>query len=102
MHRIATVIRRTIRAALTAGRHLVTAVRGYRFSLLVDLFRAIDTGRAVVIGYRKSDGTESLRVIEPVELRPTEAGDIVCRAHDHQSGETRTFRVDRIVTYTAA
>lgn len=99
MHRIVTVIRRTLRAALAAGQALVTAVRGYRFRLLADLFRAIDTRRPVVIAYRKADGTTSVRVIEPAELRVTEAGDITVRAFDWLRGEDRTFRVDRIATH---
>lgn len=102
MRHLLTVIRRTIRAAVTAGQALITAARGYRFGLLVALFRAVDTRTAVRIAYRKPDGTESSRVIEPVELRATEAGDITVRAADHQSGEDRTFRVDRITDYEPA
>lgn len=99
MHRTLTAIRRTIRAAVNAATALATAVRGRRFALLVDLCRAVDTGAQVVIGYRKTDGSESVRTIRPLDLRATSAGDITVRAADHQSGEDRTFRVDRITSH---
>lgn len=102
MHRLAAAIRRSIRAALTTGQALVTVIRGRRHSLLVALFRAIDTGAAVRIGYVKPDGTASERVIEPAKLWPSEAGDITVRAFDRSRGEDRTFRVDRITSLNAA
>ena len=102
MRYLASLVRRIFRAAANMADALVAAVRGYRFQLLADLFRAVDGGAAVTIGYRKADGSESERVIEPAELRATEAGDIVVRAHDHQTGEDRTFRIDRITHYRLA
>lgn len=102
MHRSLTAIRRTIRAAIRTATALVTAVRGRRFALLVDLYRAVDAGRLVVIGYRKAEGTESVRTIRPLDLRATTAGDIVVRAADHQTGEDRSFRVDRITSHQLA
>lgn len=99
MHRTVTAIRRTIRAALNTATALVTAVRGRRFALLVDLYRAVDTGARLVIGYRKADGSESVRAITPHRLDVTTAGDITVRAADAQSGEDRTFRVDRITSH---
>lgn len=97
MHRITATIRRTIRAALSAGQALVAAVRGLR----AVLEQAAAVGGAVVIGYRKEDGTESLRVIEPHRVWPTKAGHWAVRGHDQLRGETRTFRLDRIVSYAA-
>jgi predicted DNA-binding transcriptional regulator YafY len=102
MRHLIAAVRRTIRAALHTAQALVTTVRGYRFGLLVDLYRAIDNGAQVVIGYRKPDGTDSTRTIELAELRVTDAGDITVRAHDHQSGEDRTFRIDRITHHALA
>lgn len=102
MHRIAATIRRSLRAALSAGRALVTAVRGRRFQLLVALFRAADAGSAVRITYRKECGAISERIVEPGEPYPTEAGHIVFRGHDRSRGEDRTFRIDRIVSYQPA
>jgi predicted DNA-binding transcriptional regulator YafY len=102
MRRLIAAIRRTIRVAYTAATALVTTVRGYRYRLLVDLYRAIDNGRPVTIGYRKADGTESERVIEPAELTVSGVGNILLRAYDHRDAENTTFRIDRIVSYTAA
>lgn len=99
MNRSITAIRRTIRAAIRTAGALVTAVRGRRFALLVDLYRAVDTGARVVIGYRKTDGSESVRAITPLRLDVTTAGDIVARAADTLRGEDRTFRVDRITSH---
>ena len=100
MHRTITAIRRTIRAAAHAATALTTAVRGWRFALLVDLYRAIDGGRLVHIGYRKTDGEESTRVIRPLDVRATQAGAITVRAFDLRDGEDTTFRIDRITSHT--
>lgn len=102
MHRLISTIRRTIRAALSAGQALVAAASRRSFQLLVTLFRAADQGAAVRIGYRKECGAISERVIEPGEPYPTEAGHIVFRGHDRLRGKSRTFRVDRIVSYQPA
>ncbi|WP_438489523.1 WYL domain-containing protein [Streptomyces sp. S186] len=97
MRRTATTIRRTIAAALAAGRHLVRAAVSRTFCLLADLYRAIDASAPVEIAYVKVDGTESTRVIEPAELTATSTGHITVRGHDRLRGEDRTFRIDRIV-----
>ncbi|WP_329131640.1 WYL domain-containing protein [Streptomyces sp. NBC_01476] len=89
-------IRRSITAALHTSRHLVTAVRGARFGLLVRLYRAIDQGATVRIAYRDRDGVTTVRDVQPQSLQPTAAGDITVTAHDHLRGEKRTFRTDRI------
>lgn len=54
----------------------------------------------VTITYTKADGTETVRTIEPVALRLTKAGDTVIKAMDRDSGEARTFRLDRVSRYT--
>jgi predicted DNA-binding transcriptional regulator YafY len=93
-------IRRSIRAALNAGRQLVTAVRGHRFATLVRLFAAIDAGATVRIAYTDSKGVASVRDITPRRLDPTAAGNITCRAYDWRDGEDTTFRTDRITLDT--
>lgn len=97
--RLISTIRRSLRAALAAGRSLVAAASRRSFQLLVTLFRAADTGAAVRITYRKECGAISERVVEPGEPYPTEAGHIVFRGHDRSRGEDRTFRIDRITDY---
>lgn len=92
----ARLIRRTIRAALTASRVLMSAARGTHFRLLVALYAAIDAGAAVRIRYVDSRGTESVRAISPLRLDVTAAGRITVRAWDHRDGEATTFRTDRM------
>jgi predicted DNA-binding transcriptional regulator YafY len=67
---------------------------------LADMYRAADRHHPVTITYTKADGSTTIRTIETREIRTTKAGDIVLRAADRQSGELRTFRVDRIRSYT--
>lgn len=67
---------------------------------LADLCRAADRRQAVTITYTKATGEESVRTIEIHDIRTTKAGDLILRAADRQSGEMRTFRVDRIQAYT--
>lgn len=89
-------IRRTIRAALTAGPQLVTAVRGARFRVLVAIYRAIDTSRNLRIRYTDTHGTVSVRTITPHRLDVTAAGNITVRAYDWRDADDTTFRTDRI------
>lgn len=67
---------------------------------LTDLYRALDRRQPVSITYEKADGTETLRTIEPYDIRTTKAGDVIVKAMDRETSEGRTFRIDRIVTYT--
>lgn len=67
---------------------------------LADLYRALDRRQPITITYTKADGSETVRTVEPFEIRTTKAGDVIVRAMDRDSGEARTFRLDRIVSYT--
>lgn len=67
---------------------------------IADLCRAQDRRQPVTITYTKADRSETIRTIEIYDLRTTKAGDVIVKAMDRQSGESRTFRVDRIVAYT--
>jgi predicted DNA-binding transcriptional regulator YafY len=77
---------------------------------LADLYRAHDNRRPVTITYLKEEKddtgkrtgrlTETIRTIEIDEIRTTKAGHVTLRAADRQSGEMRTWRLDRIQTYT--
>lgn len=64
------------------------------------LIRAMDHQHPITITYTKADGTETLRTIEIYDVAPTNAGYIVLKAMDRDSGEARTFRLDRISHYT--
>lgn len=67
---------------------------------IADMYRAMDRRHPVTITYTKADGSTTVRTIEPYEIRTTKAGDIIVKAMDRQSGESRTFRTDRVVSYT--
>ncbi|MEU9792911.1 WYL domain-containing protein [Streptomyces sparsogenes] len=67
---------------------------------LTDLSRALDRKHPVTITYTKADGTETIRTIEIYDIRTTSKGDVILKAMDRQTGESRTFRVDRIQAYT--
>lgn len=67
---------------------------------LTRLIRAWDNRRAVTITYRKADGTETVRTLEIYDIQVTAVGDIVIKAMDRQSGESRSFRLDRIDAYS--
>lgn len=67
---------------------------------LTDVARAMDRKQPVTITYIKADGSTTVRTIETQDIRMTKAGAIILRAADRQSGELRTFRLDRIQAYT--
>lgn len=67
---------------------------------LTHLGRALDRQHPITITYTKADGAETLRTIEPYDIRTTSKGFVIVKAMDRTTGESRTFRVDRIVAYT--
>lgn len=88
--------RRSLRAALAAGRHMVAAAISAHHRLLVRLAEAADAGRVERIRYVDRHGTVSVRTISPRDLRATDAGWITVRAFDWRDGEDTTFRTDRM------
>ncbi|MGW2720837.1 WYL domain-containing protein [Streptomyces sp. NPDC001492] len=67
---------------------------------LTRLIKALDAKHPVTITYTKADGTETLRTIEIFNVIVSHAGDILVRAMDRETGEVRSFRLDRIQAYT--
>jgi predicted DNA-binding transcriptional regulator YafY len=67
---------------------------------LADLYRSIDKRYAVTITYRDADGTETIRTVEPWDLRTTKSGRIQLRAGCRLRGDARSFFVDQVVSYT--
>lgn len=67
---------------------------------LTRLITALDKGQPVTITYVKADGSTTVRTIEVYDITVTAAGDIVLKAMDRETGETRSFRLDRLVSYT--
>ncbi|MFB7313011.1 WYL domain-containing protein [Streptomyces sp. NPDC056192] len=67
---------------------------------LADLYRSIDRAQAVTITYIDDDGAETLRTIEPYDIRTTKSGRIQIRAMCRLRGEARSFYLHRIVSYT--
>lgn len=64
------------------------------------LHTAVRKAQPVTVTYVKADGEETVRTIEPTRLSLTKAGDVLIKAADRASGEKRSFRLDRILTYT--
>lgn len=62
--------------------------------------RAVRREQPVTVTYTKADGTETVRTIEPTSLRLTKSGDVLIKAMDRDSGEARSFRLDRVSAYT--
>lgn len=67
---------------------------------LADLYRAIDRQTCVTITFIDTDGTETIRTVEPWDLRTTKNGRIQLRAGCRLRGDARSFAVDQIVSYT--
>ena len=67
---------------------------------IADLYRAIDRAQAVTITFRDADGNETIRTVEPWDLRTTKNGRIQLRAGCRLRGDARSFAVDQIVSYT--
>lgn len=67
---------------------------------LTRLIKALDKQQPVTITYIKADGTETIRTVEAYDLVVSNAGDILLKGMDRETGEARSFRVDRIVSYS--
>lgn len=68
---------------------------------IADLYRSIDRLHAVTLTYLDTDGTETIRTVEPYDLRTTKAGHIELRAMCRLRQEARGFLIHHIVSYTA-
>ncbi|MGQ0528638.1 MAG: nucleotidyl transferase AbiEii/AbiGii toxin family protein [Panacagrimonas sp.] len=55
----------------------------------------------VDLRYRDQEGRVSSRLIEPYALRRTNSGALLLHAIRHQDGQSRSYRVDRIVSASA-
>ncbi|MGA4960503.1 WYL domain-containing protein [Streptomyces lavendulocolor] len=62
------------------------------------LYRALDRRTAITITYLDTDGTETIRTIEPWDIRTTKAGRIQLRAGCRLRGGARSFYVDPAYT----
>jgi hypothetical protein len=77
---------------------------------LADLYRSIDRQQVVTLTFDKEEKNdagrktgrlvEDVRSVEPYDIQTTLAGDIVIKAMDRQTGESRTIRLDRVHAYT--
>lgn len=88
--------RRSLRAALAAGRHMVAAAISAHHRLLVRLLTAADTGGTVRIRYQDRGGVVSVRDISPRRLWLSNQGDVLVTAFDHRDQDQANFRTDRI------
>jgi predicted DNA-binding transcriptional regulator YafY len=67
---------------------------------LTRLIKALDAKHPVTITYTKADETVTVRTIEVYDIVVSAAGDILLKAMDRETGESRSFRLDRLVSYT--
>jgi predicted DNA-binding transcriptional regulator YafY len=67
---------------------------------LADLYRAIDRQHVVTLTYVDADGTETVRTVEPWDIRTTKNGRIQLRAGCRLRGDARSFYVDQVRSYT--
>lgn len=69
---------------------------------LVRLIKALDKQQPVTITYVKADGSTTIRTIEIFDVVISNAGDILLKAMDRETGEARSFRIDsdRLIAYT--
>jgi predicted DNA-binding transcriptional regulator YafY len=62
--------------------------------------RAMRLHRPMTLSYTRANGSDTVRTIEPYALTRNAAGDLYVRAMDRESGQSRTWRLDRMVAYT--
>jgi predicted DNA-binding transcriptional regulator YafY len=67
---------------------------------LTRLIKALDKRHPVTITYTKADGSETIRTVELYDIVVSAAGDILLKGMDRDSQEARSFRLDRLVSYT--
>jgi predicted DNA-binding transcriptional regulator YafY len=77
---------------------------------LTRLIKALDAKHPVTITYLKEEKdnagrktgrlVETVRTIEIYDVVVSAAGDILLKAMDRETGESRSFRLDRLVAYT--
>ena len=69
---------------------------------LTRFIKALDAKQPVTITYVRADGTTTVRTIELYDVIVSAAGDILLKAMDRETGESRSFRVDpdRLISYT--
>jgi predicted DNA-binding transcriptional regulator YafY len=77
---------------------------------LTRLIKALDAKHPATITYLKEEKddagrrtgrlVETVRTIEVYDVVISQAGDILLKAMDRETGEARSFRLDRLVSYT--
>ncbi|MYW49616.1 WYL domain-containing protein [Streptomyces sp. SID161] len=67
---------------------------------LTDLYRSIDRRQAVTLTYLDEKGEETVRTVEPFELRTGKGGVIELHAMCRLRGEARRFFLHRVTAYT--
>lgn len=70
------------------------------YNTLLDLYRSIDRQTAVTLTYLDEKGEETVRTVEPFELRTGKGGAIELQAMCRLRGEARRFFLHRLIAYT--
>lgn len=69
-------------------------------SFVARLVHVIARKMPMTITYVKDDGTVTVRTVEPYDIDVSAEGNPLMRTLDRATGTPRTFRMDRISTYT--
>lgn len=62
--------------------------------------RAAKRQHPVTISYTTASGRDVVRTVEPYGIQVSAAGDVLVKTMDRESGEYRSFRLDRVGAYT--
>ena len=77
--------------------------RDFGVTAPLELIRFAGVNRLCVeLAYQDEQGRSSTRLIEPYSLRRTQSGDLLLHAVRHDSGQSRSYRVDRILGATVS
>jgi predicted DNA-binding transcriptional regulator YafY len=72
------------------------------YKTLLDLYRSIGRKTAVTLTYLDEKGEETVRTVEPFELRTGKGGVIELHAMCRLRGDARRFYLHRLISYTTS
>ena len=78
------------------------AMRGMQDAdaLVRRVYRAIHHKQALTLTYVKEEGEITVRTVEPWKVELSEYRNVYMRTYDRDTGDVRSFRLDRILFYS--
>lgn len=97
-------VKETAPPSIPAGReavdltwHVPAMIQAWHTSVPMEVIRFAAANRLCVdLDYIDADGKRIKRIVEPYSLRKTREGNLLLHVVKHDTGETRSYRVDRI------